>query len=165
MIKWGNQVETINQVIEQFAAEKGIKRGALKGARDVARFAEPSFISRKLGNPLVMDQWRRNSAVILGKKINQQGLRAGFTSNLEQAIDADRGSRSLDHFTDGKVGEQVFETFSNPLFDWGVDLLLFPTNIWNPGTFVKPARAVAGVAKRGGFRKAVENQEHREYEE
>ena len=140
------------------AAADDVSRSALKGAADIARFSEPSFIARKLGNPAVMEQWRRNSAVILGKKINQQGLRAGFSSNLQQAIDADRGGKSLDHFTDGRVGDRVYETFSNPMFDWGVDLLLFPTNIWNPGTFSKPARASLAVAQRG-FRKAAENQD------
>jgi len=140
------------------AATSGQEARMLKGAADIVRFAEPSFIARKLGSPLIMEQWRRNSAVILGKKFNQQALRAGFTSNLQQAIDAGRGGRSLDHFTEGQAGDKVYETFTNPLFDWGVDLLLFPTNIWNPGTFSRPARAGLDVATRG-FRKAAENQD------
>ena len=140
------------------AATSGKEARTLRGAADIVRFAEPSFVSKKLGSPLIMEQWRRNSAVILGKKFNQQALRAGFTSNLQQAIDSDRGNKSLDHFTEGQAGDKVYETFSNPMFDWGVDLLLFPTNIWNPGTFSRPARAVLARTTRG-FRKAAENQD------
>ena len=142
----------------QAAAETGISGHKLKGALEVARFAEPSFVSRKLGNPALMTAWRRNSAVILGKKVNQQALRAGFTSNLQQAIDNDRGTKSLDHFTGGAAGDRVYSVFSEPLFDWGVDILLMPRNIWNVGTFSKPARAGLAIAQRG-FRKAAENQD------
>ena len=140
------------------AGQAGVSANKLKGAADVARFATPSFVSRKLGNPVVMDAWRRNSAVIMGKKVNQQALRAGFTSNLEQAIDADRGGGSLDHFTDGAAGDRVYKVFSEPLFDWGVDIFLMPPNIWNPGTFSRPARAAVGFAQKG-FRQAAENQD------
>ena len=140
------------------AAADDVSRATLRAADDITRMAQPSFISRKLGNPVLMDAWRRNSGVILAKKANQQAMKAGFSSNFQQLIDADRGGTSLDHFTDGAAGAQVYETFSNPLFDWGVDILFMPTNIWAPGTFVGPAKAVFAKTQRG-FRIAAENQD------
>src|SRR5690606_22428302 len=156
-------------------AVAGLHRGA-KGLRflneaemvaDVARLQQPSVLSGKVANmgragaalSGRMDAWRQLSSVTLAKKVNQQVLKLGFTSKLEQLIDADRGGQSVSHLlTEDKLAEQVYETFSNPLLDWGVDLFLYPTNIFTPGRFAKPAKAFVEQARKG-FLKAADNQE------
>src|SRR5690606_7576586 len=136
-------------------------------AAGVARLHEPSFLSAKLANrgragaalSWRMDAWRPLSCVSLAKKGNQQALTLGLTSKLEQLIESDRGGQSVSHLlTEDRLAEQVYETFSNPLLDWGVDLLLYPTNIFTPGRFAKPAKAFVEQARKG-FLKAADNQE------
>ena len=135
---------------------------AQQGADDIARFSQPGFLARKVPEGAkvghVMEQWRKRSGVIVAKKANQQVMRMGFSSNLQQLIDADRGGKSIDHFTGGAAGERVYEVFSNPMLDWGVDLLFTPTNIWNPGTFSKPAKAIT-EAVQTGFARAANNED------
>lgn len=143
------------------AAAEGVGRSALRAADDIARFAEPSFLSRKAAGigmettSNAMNLWRSRTGVIIAKKANQQVMRAGFASNVEQLIDADRGGMSLDRFTG--IGETVNQAMSNPMVDWGVDLLFTPANIWNPGTFSRPGQALVEGATRG-FLKAANNE-------
>jgi hypothetical protein len=147
----------------------GVYRGSrglrfmAQGLDDAARFAKPSWVSGKVAQlgpagektSMIMDQWRKQGGVILAKKANQQVMKAGFTSNLEQLIDSDRGGQSLNRFTG--VGEAVETVFSNPLVDWGADLFLMPPNILAPGTFSRPGKAAVDSVK-AGFLKAADNE-------
>jgi hypothetical protein len=143
------------------AAADDIGRMALRGADDVARFSRPSFVSNKIQGAMpttsrAMNAWRQNGAVILGKKANQQVMKMGFVSNVEQLIDSDRGGQSLNRFT--SIGENINTAMANPMVDWGVDLLLTPPNIFSLGTFARPGHAIINTVT-GGFRKAAQNQE------
>lgn len=136
------------------------------GADDIARFAQPSRLSSKIGgmgkagafvSDKMMDAWRAKGSVIMAKKVNQQVLRAGFISNVQQWVDADRGGASISHWTGGDLSDRTFQMMSNPALDWGVDLLLYPTNIFNPGTFSRPLRAITKGVQQG-LMKAANNQ-------
>lgn len=104
-----------------------------------------------------MQRWRDMGGVVAAKKINQQALRLGFTSNLESLIDDEQGGASLAAVTG--IDEAVASVMSNPAAQWSVDLLIYPPNIFERGALsfaVKGAgRAAAAVT---GFKELTDNQ-------
>lgn len=126
-------------------AGKGLVKGA-DGATDVARLSQPGFLASKLapraddvfaapfrqGVSDSMMAWRSRTSVIAAKKTNQQLYRMGLTANLQALVDKERGG-SIGSATG--VDEWVHALTSNPAVEWGVDLLLTPTNIWERGSF------------------------------
>lgn len=120
---------------------------AIFGAGDPAATGFKAF-TRPIG--LLGQGWREKSSVVMMKKFNQQAFRLGFASNLESLVDDERG-QSLATLTD--VDKNIQTVFANPVMDWGVDLLLYPTNIFSVGAF-----RLAGAAARPGWTKMIENE-------
>ncbi|HEX7099354.1 MAG TPA: hypothetical protein VF377_08925 [Acidimicrobiia bacterium] len=133
----------------------------MAGADDVARLAGPSWLSGKVArmgkagqfvSERIMDAWRAKRSVILAKKVNQQVLRAGFVSNVQQWVDSDRGGASISHWTGGQASETVYRTLSNPVMDWAVDMLIYPTNIFKPGMVTGALQAVGRTINKVFYR-------------
>lgn len=155
---------------------------AVNAADDVAFFKNQSFMANMLRQPTGeatgavasgldalrgtktvgsirhgMEQWRNLSGVVAAKKINQQVLRLGVSSNLQGLVDDERG-RSL--ATETRLDEAVNAVMSNPVAEWSVDLLIYPPNLFERGSIRAGLAATGrGLQKVTGFKKVTESQE------
>ena len=164
-----SEVAGIHRGVKGLNFLKAVDRGA-----DIDKFREASYLAKKIAPQAddaflagargwaanTMQGWRQLSGTVMAKKVNQQIMRAGFASNLQQAIDRDRGTRSVAAVS--SVDEWVQQTFQNPLVDWGTDVFLTPYTIFEPGTIkgavglvTAPARKAAVLA---GVKKLSQNE-------
>lgn len=135
---------------------------------DIERFQQSSWLSRKLmgsaddvgairsGLSKGMDAWRRQSGVVLAKKVNQQVMRQGFVSNVQSLMGANSEGRGVGELTG--LDDVVNRAFENPVVDGVVDVLFTPPNIFKPGLVTSLGRSVTEQARRG-FLKTAENRE------
>lgn len=122
----------------------GQATGRVAGALD--KFRETRAVSATHSG---MQKWRDLTGVVAAKKVNQQVLRTGFISNVEQAIDQERG---LSLATETGLDDAVEALMSNPLVDFAADAFIYPPNIMERGAFVAAARGIKqGVQKATGF--------------
>lgn len=149
---------------------------------DVAHFKNASFMSMALGPRAgaptgaisagldslrstrgvsgahnLMQGWRNLGTTVAAKKVNQQALRLGISSNVEGLVDNERG-HSIASMTN--IDEKVAAVMSNPVAEWSIDLLIYPPNIFERGAFATTARAAGRLASRtSGFEKLTQSQE------
>ena len=161
---------------------------------DAARMAKPSFLANRVfgatgrassglvgegieafrGGPVgkgiydSMVKWRGLKNVQMAKKVNQQVIRLGITSNMQQLLDQRTG---ISVASETGIDEWLNTNMTNSAFDWAVDLLFVPANYFQPGGLVKGLVGASGVtsalaapisaAKKAvgvGFERVADNQ-------
>lgn len=130
---------------------QGTQTGAVAAGLDSLR--RKPLVSGAAG---AMEAWRTKTGVVVAKKANQQVLRLGISSNLQGLVDDSRGHSLASTTT---IDDAVEAVMSNPIADWGVDLFLYPPNIFERGT-LRAAAAGAGRLGRAvtGYQPVKENQ-------